>query len=268
VLVGLMDGQRIEAWIATKGPAYVCPNCKADLILRKGQIVSHHFAHKPPATCAWSSGETQAHLKAKQVLYDAFASRGLRVEVESEVLSIAGDRRADVLVWGREGQQRVAFEVQHQPLGYGAIERRTLAYMAAGVRVVWVALVSASALAEAKTSPAGRVISKYSVRPWEKWAHAYGMGELWFIEPEGGTIWRGELKAHLIEVASSTWYESGGEERSAGGYSRYSKRWRTLHLSGPHPFKKIGLEFFRRPAWSSKEFSVPAGNAAKLTPPK
>jgi len=268
MLIALSEGTRVEAWVAEKGPTYMCPNCKAELVLKKGQIKIHHFAHKPPVTCSWARGETEAHLKAKMLLHDAFAARGLRVEVECEVLSTAGDRRADVLVWGRKGETRVAFEVQHQPLDFGAIERRTLAYMAAGVPVVWVSLISVEALADAMTTPAGRVIPRYSVRPWEKWAHAYSMGELWFIEPESGSIWRGVLKEHLIEVPSSSWYSSGGEEQSAGGYTRRSKRWRQLHLSGPYPPRKIGVRPFRRPKWSSRDFTVPAGSAARLIAPK
>jgi len=263
MLVALHDGMRVEAWVAEKGPAYVCPNCNAAVILRKGRIVTHNFAHKPPVTCSWASGETQAHLKAKKALRDLFTGRGLRVEVEAEVLSDGGDRRADVLVWGRNGRA-VAFEVQHQPLDFGTIDRRTRAYMAAGVPVVWVALIKGEALAEAKSTPAGRVIPRYSVRPWEKWAHAYAMGSLWFIEPESGELWRGELKEHRIEVPYSSWYTSGGDEESAGGYSYSSRRWRTLHLAGPIEPGSITVEPFARKPWSSKVFSVPGGQAARL----
>lgn len=267
MLIALRDETRIEAWVAQKGPAYVCPNCRAPVILRKGEIVTHNFAHKPPVTCSWATGETQAHLKAKKALHDAMTARGLRAEVECEVLSTEGDRRADVLVWGRKGNSRVAFEVQHQPLDYPAIERRTRAYMAAGVPVVWVSLIKAEALAEAKTTPAGLVIRRYSVRPWEKWAHAYGMGALWFIEPESGELWRGVLKEHRIEVPYSSWYSSGGQEESAGGYTYGSKRWRELHLEGPFDPAKVKIEPFSRSAWSGKAFSLPAGPAAKLGAP-
>ena len=135
MLVAVARGTRVEAWAAEKGPAYACPNCHLEVILRKGQLVTHHFAHKPPVTCSWGKGETEAHRKAKKVLHDAMTARGLRAGVECEVLSTEGDRRADVLVWGRKGESRVAFEVQHQPLDYNTIERRTRAYAATGVRV-------------------------------------------------------------------------------------------------------------------------------------
>jgi len=168
-----------------------------------------------------------------------------------------------VLVWGRSGA-RTAFEVQHQPLDFGPIERRTLAYIAANVPVIWVALISAKALADAKKTPAGRVVNKYSARPWEKWAHAYAMGALWFVEPETRQLWQGTLKDHLIEVPSSSWYSSDGKEQSAGGYTRYSKKGRTLHLVGPVAPVTISIQPFTRERWSSKTFTVPGGLAAKL----
>jgi competence protein CoiA len=264
MLVALQDGVRIEAWVAEKGPAYVCPNCKAPVILRKGRIVAHNFAHKPPVTCSWASGETQAHLKAKKALRDGFAARGHRVEVEAPVLSVAGDRRADVLVYDPTNGRRFSIEVQHQALDFDAIDRRTRAYMAVGVPVVWVALIKAEALAGAETTPAGLVISRYAPRPWEKWAHAYGMGALWFIEPESGQLWRGVMKEHLIEVPYSSWYDSYGNEESAGGYTRHSKKWRELHLTGPHEPAAVMIEPFARSAWSGKAFSLPGGPAAKL----
>jgi hypothetical protein len=264
MLVALNQATRIEAWDAEKGPRYRCPNCGSEVVLRKGRIVAHHFAHKPPVTCSWARGETQAHLAAKKLLRDIFARRGLRTEVEYEVLSSGGDRRADVLVWARNGT-RVAFEVQNQPLDFGAIERRTLAYMAAQVPVIWVGLIKAEAIASAEKTPVGCVISKYTVRPWEKWAHAYSMGSLWFIEPDSEQLWQGTLKEHLIEVPSSLWYSTSGEEQSAGGYTRHSKKWRTLHLKGPIAPNAVSIKRFVRQRWSSKSFTVPGGSAARLS---
>lgn len=263
MLVALHDEMRVEAWLAEKGPAYVCPNCRVPVILRKGQLVAHNFAHKPPVTCSWATGETQAHLRAKRALRDGFAARGLRVEVEAPVLSADGDRRADVLVHHPTARRRFAIEVQHQALDFDAIDRRTRAYMAAGVAVVWVALIKADALAGADSTPAGLVIRRYAPRPWERWAHAYARAELWFIEPESGHLWRGVMKEHLIEKPYSEWVEFGVEQ-TAGGFTYPSKRWRELHLTGPHEPAGVMIVPFQRKAWSGKTFSVPGGPAARL----
>ena len=262
MLVALQGDQHITAWVAQKGPVFHCPNCKTQVILRKGALVAHNFAHKPPVTCSWASGETQAHLKAKLLLHDAFVAQGLSCSVEAEVVSGDGDRRADVLVWRPPGQLRIALEVQHTPLNFEQIDRRTRAYMSAGVPVVWLGLIKPEVLAGAEPLAGGLKITRYSVRPWEKWAHAYGMGELWFIDPVGGQFWRGVLHKHMIEVPSSSWYSSGGEEQSAGGYTRSSKRWRNLHVEGPYPPSAIGLKTFTRNTFSSRDFTVPGGRAA------
>ena len=263
MLVALTNETRTEAWCAPRGPRYICPQCRQDTVLRRGQLVAAHFAHKPPVACSWGRGETQAHLAAKRLLCDAMRARGLPAEVEREVASLHGDRRADVLVWGNDGTC-VAFEIQHQPLDYSAIDRRTRAYMTVGVRVIWISLITSAQLAVAEWEPDGALIRKYSPRPWEKWSHAYGMGEHWFLEPTAGALWQGRLQEHKIEVPSTTWFTSGGVEHSGGGFSRSSKRWRDLRLHGPVAPQSVGIQPFQRLEWSGRAFSLPAGPAAKF----
>jgi competence protein CoiA len=264
--VGLWEHGRIEAADAERGPDYVCPNCRRPLILRKGQIVIHHFAHKPPTSCTWASGETQAHLKAKTALRDGFVARGLRAEVEVVVVSQGGDRRADVLVWSADGQHQAAIEVQHQAIEFAAITRRTKAYMAVNTPVAWVSLMHPKLWDDAERAGDHWVVPRYSVRPWERWAHTYGFGELWFFDPDAGQLWRGELKAHMIEVPSSSWYDSYGNEESAGGFSRTSRRWRELHLHGPYQPHEVRLRTIRRKPYTGKNYDVPGGWAARLEP--
>jgi len=54
--------------IAEKTNTYICPDCKKDVILRKGDIRSHHFAHyKSINSCVYYErpGESQIHKDAK-----------------------------------------------------------------------------------------------------------------------------------------------------------------------------------------------------------
>lgn len=265
MLVAELDKTRVEASTVERGPVFVCPNCKAVVVLKKGRIVVHHFAHKPPVSCTWASGETRAHLTAKTVIKEGFQARGLRAEVEVEVISAAGDRRADVLVWSPKAPHRAAIEVQHQPLSFDAIARRTVAYMVAKTPVAWVSLLNAQSWEHAKAVGDHFVINKYSVRPWERWAHSYGMGELWFFDAVGEKLWRGVLKAHIIEVPMSSWYNSDGSEEYAGGYERTSRRWRKLHLYGPYEPSRVALKVHKRKPWQGKHFDVPGGWAARMT---
>ena len=261
MLVGLLEGQRIDAFGASKGPRYSCPNCSAEVVLKKGRIVMHHFAHKPPTDCSWASGETREHLLAKTVIRDAYRKKGYEADYEVEILSGGGDRRADVLLTNRKGV-KVAIEIQHTPILYDAIERRTAAYVAASVPVMWIGILSSKMKEEATAIKGGLQIEQYVIRPWEKWAHAYCFKELWYLDPEKQTLWKGQFSDYTIDVESSSWYNEHGEEQYGGGYSRVSKKWKTLTLIGPVPLieAKIGFKF--RKAWQSKTFSLPAGRFA------
>jgi competence protein CoiA len=73
-------------------------------------------------------------------------------------------------------------------------------------------------------------IEKYPARPFERWAHAFHRGRLWFFNPAGGTLWRGHFDEHEIWVEESSWYAEGGEEMFGGGSSRPSRRWKELTL--------------------------------------
>ena len=56
---------------ATKMDKYVCPDCRKDLILRRGQIRIHHFAHARddnPCTYYNKPSESQIHKDAKMLM--------------------------------------------------------------------------------------------------------------------------------------------------------------------------------------------------------
>lgn len=263
MLVALHGNQRLDAFSANKGPSYACPNCGEEVILKQGRIVIHHFAHKPPTECSWAKGETREHLLAKTVIRDAFRARSYQAEFEAEVLSGRGDRRADVLLTNASGA-RVAIEVQHTPILYDAIERRTGAYAAVGVPVIWVGILSKKMKENASTVSRGLQIEQYVIRPWEKWAHAYYFKNLWFIDPDEKTLWLGVFSDYHIDVPISSWYNEYADEQTVGGYSRISKKWKTLDLHGPKLLSDVEISFSSRKAWQSKVFSLPGGRLANF----
>jgi hypothetical protein len=265
VLTANCNGYRVDAASSSKGPSFECPKCGREVTLKKGQIKIAHFAHKPPTDCTWASGETQAHMEAKTVLRDSFRALGYGADYDVEVLSTGGDRRADVLVTSQDGLARWAIEVQHTPILFDAIEKRTTAYCAAGIPVLWMGILSKKMKEDAQSGPSGLTIRQYTIRPWEKWAQALAFKELWYVDPDDETRWRGSFTDHLIHVESSSWYSEGGEEQSAGGYSRKSKRWRTLNLQGPFRVHQLSLGSKWRKAWSSPVFKLPGGVIAQLT---
>jgi hypothetical protein len=64
-------GEYIYPLIANKSDKYICPDCKKDLILKKGNIRIHHFSHiKDDNPCNYYSrpSESQIHKDAKMLL--------------------------------------------------------------------------------------------------------------------------------------------------------------------------------------------------------
>lgn len=61
------DYKYISASIASKGELYKCPECNTEVILKKGNIRQHHFAHKSGTACKYfeSPTESQIHKDAK-----------------------------------------------------------------------------------------------------------------------------------------------------------------------------------------------------------
>ena len=247
-------GGRIAADDAARSDAHCCPGCGAAVHLKRGTIIVAHFAHRRGLACAWARGETVQHMAAKRALAGAFAARGLEVAIEAELLSSEGDRRADVLVARPGGGVRVAIEVQHSALALGAIERRTRAYAAAGVGVIWVPTLDlARYKARALPGSGLRAIDRYVAPPWQRFAAAYH-GVLWFWA--NGALWRGWL--------DDAWVARPSTHEDDGSAWQRSRRWSGLTLQGP--FAPLALRIAPRAnaLEPHERFAMPRGHAANF----
>lgn len=233
------DGDKVLARDTTNAAApFVCPKCRRELILRKGLIKVHHFAHKPPVACSFGAGETEHHHRAKLEIFDA-----LRSEPNVSHLELERDFGISVAdVFAKISGVPIAIEVQRSNLSVNDIAARTSNYHRLGVAVLWLGLRQSLPLP-----------NKYSPRAWERWCHAAYFGRLYYW-CHGQVIQPIHLSPYQIQVAATGWYEDG-EERSAGGYERRSKRWRTPTLGVPlllsHHF-----EVRIRPAWAGGTVSI------------
>ena len=206
------SNQKVIARHVTKehGPFH-CAGCKHELILRKGKIKVHHFAHKPPFDCVRGKGETEAHRKCKESIYQALSNRSnvSHLDIEVDFGNVVAD------IYALINNVPVAIEVQRSNISVNEITRRTEEYNRLGVNVLWLALFNEKLNKD-----------KYSPSAWEKWCHAVYFGRVyyWFSEL---TVVPIHFSDYQLYVEESTWYESGGVERSEGGYFRTSKRYRT-----------------------------------------
>jgi len=193
----------------SQGP-FICPRCFAEVILHKGKIKVHHFSHKPPIFCNRGEGESAQHMAAKLAIYDA-----LRTEPNVTGLELEKDFRISVAdVFAFISNVPVALEIQRSSLSVNEITQRTENYRQLGIAVLWIALNRPELDA-----------TRYSPNAWEKWCHAAYFGRVyyWF---GGQSLRPTHFDAFTLHVASTEWFESGGEHRSAGGYDKASKRYR------------------------------------------
>jgi Competence protein CoiA-like family len=252
MLTALRDHVRTYARDAQKGDEHKCPGCLSIVVLRKGQIKIHHFAHRPGALCEFARGETRAHLEAKLAIHGAFASLSHRAEVEWPVDGLSGDRRADVFVWHLNGP-KLAFELQHTAIGLGEIESRTSDYMAAGIAVVWLPFLRPKFRAKTGKGPGGNggdwIVTPYKPLPFERWLNAFGYGEIWYWSDRSRKVMRARLEA----IEGPAGEEEAGKRR----------RWR-LRLWGPYEPAHLAIRIVRRKSAEIGPYRLPGGPVARL----
>lgn len=124
------NGQRIHIRDATSGAGYVCPCCGSPMVARKGQIVSHHFAHKANFVCdSWYGNKGEWHRHMQSLFRD---------DLQEIVLTVNGVKHiADICLTKPNGQQLV-IEFQHSSMSQLEFEKRTAFWKANHRDVLWV----------------------------------------------------------------------------------------------------------------------------------
>ena len=111
--------------------SYSCPGCQGVVLLKHGQVMCPHFAHKSLQDCQFfSENESAQHLSLKAALYKSLVNHGEKVRIE-KVLSEMG-QIADLFVG-----DSLALEVQCSRLSQQRLRERTRAYHQAGYEVRW-----------------------------------------------------------------------------------------------------------------------------------
>lgn len=202
------------------------------MVLKKGNIKVHHFAHKATNMCPVSAGETLQHLMTKQSIYDSLVLDAHVTELELE--KDLGFARPDV--FAKIDSYPVAVEVQRSILSAHDIAQRTANYHRMGIAVLWVALPTKELYSD-----------RYSPKAWEKWLHAACFGRVYYWI-DGQEL----LPVHYDSY--DLWVE---ETDFGGGYYRASKRWRT-----PFAAKSVRIsdEFspIERGKWAGGSIVIPA----------
>lgn len=235
------DGQKVFAANSEKSDApFQCLGCDHELVLKKGRIKVHHFAHKPPYRCSRGEGESDVHRRCKEAIYNSLKNLNhvSKLDVEVDFGSVIAD------VFCLINNVPVAIEVQKSNLSVGEITRRTSEYKQIGIYVIWIALYSDKLENE-----------KYSPKAWEKWCHATYFGRVYYWLDEL-TIVPVHFSDYQEYVEERQWYNESGDEQYAGGYYKTSRRYKKPVI-GRHLNLATDFKGTLRNSWTSKTISIP-----------
>lgn len=206
------DNVKVIASEESKGnKPFVCPDCEKEVVLKKCVVKIDHFAHIPPVTCSYGAGESEEHRQSKLKLYEILQhdSRVTWCELEKRLITV----RPDIFFF--LGETPVAIEVQLSALSPKQLSFRTLEYLKKGIHVLWLPKFKEGLISE-----------RYAPRLWEQWLHT-AYSERVYYWKDNRVIQPIHFSDHFLHIEHRSWFNSYGEEESAGGYDRLSKRYRT-----------------------------------------
>lgn len=107
---------------------YFCPSCNEKLVLKKGNIRAHHFAHQRSSICtdSWNYEMSLWHINWQ----NRFPEESQEVVKEHN----GKKHRADVLI----EETKTVIEFQHSPLSSEEFDDRNHFFNALGYKVIWV----------------------------------------------------------------------------------------------------------------------------------
>ncbi|HEX8177048.1 MAG TPA: competence protein CoiA family protein [Pyrinomonadaceae bacterium] len=184
-----LDGLKVGAWEVERDERpFLCPCCAEVVTLRRGGIIAPHFAHKPPVTCEYGTGESEEHRRCKISIFEALAAhpRVRKCEMERDLGAVRPDVSAYI------NDVPVAIEVQASNLTLEKIAHRTQEYARRGIYVLWLPIYKESLKAEL-----------YSPRPFERWLHEAYFGRVYYWV-EGLRVQPVHFRDYLTRVRGRT----------------------------------------------------------------
>lgn len=223
------DSLKIAAWEADKAQRpFLCHCCGQLVTLRRGGIRAPHFAHHPPVTCEYGTGESEEHRRAKLSIYESLLThpRVTKCEIERNLGTVRPDVSAYI------DDVPVAIEVQLSGLSLERIKYRTAEYARRGIYVLWLPLYTE-----------GLTRELYQPRPWERWLHAAYFGRVYY--------WREDLR--ITPIHFRDYYASiRGRTRD---YEKLSPK--KVPLAGQPAILTEDFRPVQRQAWAREYISIP-----------
>jgi competence protein CoiA len=204
------------AWeIEKSNTKFYCPNCNSEVILRKGKIRTHHFAHKPPINCIYGSGESEIHYRIKKELYEYLSKQSncKKCEIERNLETV----RPDISLYINDTP--IAIEIQKSSLDISIIQKRMQEYYKKKISVLWILPDKEPNLILHKNENQ----QVHKLKEWERYLHAMFYGRVYYWQRNN------ILKAykfedfHIEKPLSEFYSEDEGEVVVEGGYKYKAK---------------------------------------------
>jgi len=237
------------AWDAIKeNKPYFCPECKGEVVLRKGKIKIHHYAHKPPVNCIYGYGESEIHFRIKKQLYEYLMGKKncKKCEIERHL----GTVRPDISLYINDVP--VAIEIQKSTIDIRLIKKRMEEYYKKKIAVIWIIPVNKPSLQFQEKEE----VYVHRALEWEIYLHALNYGKLYYWQGDNSVI-AYHFKALEIYKDYSEWYNEYGELQSAGDYFYYAKKLKLCSSDNKKLFLDLDFIINVHKAYSNSHLELP-----------
>ncbi len=245
------NDEAVEAKDMTKGEGpFFCRSCTAQVVLKKGTIKAHPFAHLADRGCRHGQSEGKLHRRLKEEICLALSSC-------SQVSDLQQERREiqqvypDVNCWWGS-TQRVAIEIQVSPISIGTIRHRVQVYTEQGIALLWV-LPWNEALVEG---------GSYRPKRWERYLHGLYRGRLFYWSPAQELQ---PLSYRVLTTTNNAFVEhENKDEWVFTDQLRKSKIYKKVHLHPPVTFSDLVAVTYS--AWERERIFLPKARLWTLRP--
>lgn len=187
---------------------FTCPVCKRNVVLKKGKIREHHYAHEPESKCEYGKGESQLHYRVKREIYLALKNHPNCQKCELE-RGLKGVRPDISLIINKF---HVAIEVQKTNISTEEINRRLRCYSQLGIFLLWVSPENGPKLFFHE----GEEEEICRIKNWERHIQQIQKGRIYFWQ-SGAFVKPCHLGSFYTYKEETEWPGEYGEMNYGGG---------------------------------------------------
>lgn len=229
------------AWDTEKSEApFFCKACLQEVILKKGMVRAHHFAHKPPISCQYGSGESELHHKVKKSIFESLKSNQncSYCELEQKIPDIIPDIFAII------NGVNVDIEIQRSNITVNDIRNKIISRTKQNLSSIWIipSILQLKIFKDDNKKVA-------NIPEWIKYLHTIYFGKIYVYSGQGSLVLPIHLSQFKRYIPENEFYNQEGEYIYAGGYSKPLKNRRIINPA-PQGLIDIGSNFrskFRDP---------------------